>query len=56
MEMFQMIISQLQNGGLTEIAKKLGVSPVQAEKAAHGALPSLMTALANKSKSDKCCQ
>jgi len=51
MEMFQMIISQLQNGGLTEIAKKLGVSPVQAEKAAHGALPSLMTALANKSKS-----
>ena len=52
MEMFQMIISQLQNGGLTEIAKKLGVSPVQAEKAAHGALPSLMTALANKSKSE----
>lgn len=51
MEMFQMIMSQLQNGGITEIAKKLGVSPVQAEKAAHGALPSLMTELANKSKS-----
>lgn len=51
MEMFQMIMSQLQNGGITEIAEKLGVSPVQAEKAAHGALPSLMTELANKSKS-----
>lgn len=51
MEMFQMIMSQLKNGGITEIAEKLGVSPLQAEKAAHGALPSLMTALANKSKS-----
>jgi hypothetical protein len=52
MEMFQMIMSQLQNGGITEIAEKLGVSPAQAEKAAHGALPSLMTELANKSKSE----
>lgn len=51
MEMFQMIMSQLQNGGITEIAEKLGVTTTQAEKAAHGALPSLMTALANKSKS-----
>lgn len=47
-----MIMSQLQNGGITEIAEKLGVSPAQAEKAAHGALPSLMTELANKSKSE----
>jgi hypothetical protein len=51
MDMFQMIMSQLQNGGITEIAEKLGVSPVQAEKAANGALPSLMTELAAKSKS-----
>ena len=51
MEMFQMIMSQLQNGGITEIAEKLGVSPVQAEKAVNGALPSLMTELATKSKS-----
>jgi len=51
MEMFQMIMSQLQNGGITEIAEKLGVSPVQAEKAVSGALPSLMTELATKSKS-----
>lgn len=51
MEMFQMIMSQLKNGGITEIAEKLGVSPVQAEKAVNGALPSLMTELATKSKS-----
>jgi hypothetical protein len=51
MEMFQMIMSQLQNGGITEIAEKLGVSPVQAEKAVGGALPSLMTELATKSSS-----
>ena len=49
MEMFQMIMSQLQNGGITEMAEKLGVSPVQAEKAVGGALPSLMTELAIKS-------
>ena len=53
MEMFQMIMSQLQNGGITEIAEKLGVSPEQAEKAAHGALPSLMTELASQSKAAK---
>jgi hypothetical protein len=51
MEMFQMIMSQLQNGGITEIAEKLGVSPTQAEKAVGGALPSLMTELAKKSSS-----
>ncbi|MEY3322117.1 MAG: hypothetical protein RLZZ417_1700 [Bacteroidota bacterium] len=53
MEMFQMLMSQLQNGGITEIAEKLGVSTTQAEKAVNGALPSLMTELANKSKSAK---
>ena len=53
MEMFQMLLSQLQNGGITEIAEKLGVSTTQAEKAVNGALPSLMTELANKSKSAK---
>lgn len=48
-----MLMSQLQNGGITEIAEKLGVSTTQAEKAVNGALPSLMTELANKSKSAK---
>lgn len=48
-----MLLSQLQNGGITEIAEKLGVSTTQAEKAVNGALPSLMTELAYKSKSAK---
>ena len=50
MDIMNIVMSQLQNGGIQEIAGKLGIAPEQAQQAVNGALPSLLGGLANQAQ------
>jgi len=50
MDIMNIVMSQLQNGGIQDIAGKLGIAPEQAQQAVNGALPSLLGGLANQAQ------